>query len=88
MSSRSNKNIRYPLFLGTKLLDLRLNKLEILEELEFAGLNYLESLHLDLNQITLVKQGAFRGLKKLIYLYLSQNNIKYLMVSFKVTIFS
>ncbi|CAG5078772.1 Oidioi.mRNA.OKI2018_I69.PAR.g9082.t1.cds [Oikopleura dioica] len=65
--------------IGTKLLDLRLNKLEVLEELEFAGLNYLESLHLDLNQIMLVKQGAFRGLKKLIYLYLSQNNIKYLM---------
>ena len=61
---------------SANLLDLRLNKIEILNDLSFSGLSQLASLHLDLNQIMTIRQGAFRGLKNLIYLYLSFNQIR------------
>ena len=61
---------------SANLLDLRLNNIEILNELAFSGLSELASLHLDLNSIMTIRQGAFRGLKNLIYLYLSNNQIR------------
>ena len=62
--------------ISANLLDLRLNNIEILNELAFSGLSELASLHLDLNSIMTIRQGAFRGLKNLIYLYLSNNQIR------------